>query len=72
MSGGGGVSIIAAWAAVRNFMRGGRKDSQDPERARLDAEELREVEYESMGMQVPPPVASPRTGPLGRILRRRG
>lgn len=71
MSGGGGVSIIAAWAAVRNFIRPGRRGAQDPERARLDAAELREVEYESMGMQAPS-VASPRPNFVRRILRRRG
>ena len=53
MSGGGGVSIIAAWAAVRNFIRGGRGAEVNPQRAALDAEELRDVEYQSMGMEAP-------------------
>jgi hypothetical protein len=51
--GGGGSSIIAAYAVVRNLFRSGRKADQSPERAGLDAEELREVEYESMGLPVP-------------------
>ena len=53
LSGGGGTSIIAAWAAVRNFVRGGRGAEVDSQRAALDAAELRDVEYQSMGMEAP-------------------
>ena len=51
--GGGGSSIIAAYAAIRSFLRSGGNADRNPERACLDAEELREVEYESMGLPVP-------------------
>jgi len=51
-SGGGGPSIIAAYAVIRNFLRPGRTEHDD-ERAALDAEELREVQYTSMGLPVP-------------------
>lgn len=51
--GGGGSSIIAAYAVVRNLIRTGSLAKADDERAKLDSEELREVEYESIGMAVP-------------------
>jgi hypothetical protein len=49
--GGGGSQIIAAYAVVRYFIRTGRAPSA--ERVKADAEELREVEYASMGLAVP-------------------
>lgn len=70
MSGGsgGGSSIIAAYAVVRNLIRTGSAKGDD-ERAKLDSEELREVEYESMGMAVPEhqPTTPARSTALGRL-----
>lgn len=51
--GGGGSQILGAYAVIRNLIRTGGVAHENDERARLDAEELREVEYESMGMAVP-------------------
>jgi hypothetical protein len=74
MSGGsgGGSPIIAAYAVVRNLIRTGRAARYDDERARLDAEELREVEYESMGLAVSehPSARTARSTFPGRLLRR--
>ena len=69
-SGGGGSSIFAAYAVVRNLIRPGRAGGEDGERATLDAEELREVEYASMGLPVPEsPMPTARPGRLHRLLR---
>lgn len=74
MSGGAGAGapIIAAYAVVRNLIRPGRAGNEDDERAKLDAAELREVEYQSMGL--PTPRANPQPhGPLsflGRLFHR--
>ena len=73
MSGaGGGSSIFAAYAVIRNKIRGGSSANATPERAALDAEELREVEYETMGMAVPEHQLERRTRSsfLRRLLRR--
>ncbi len=51
--GGGGAPLFGAYAVVRNLLRGGRSPKEDAQRAALDAEELRDVEYESMGMHAP-------------------
>lgn len=70
--GGGGSSIIAAYAVVRNFIRTGRRAKEDDERAELDSEELREVEYASMGLPVSehPLTPTARSNFLRRLLRR--
>ena len=72
-SGGGGSSIIAAYAVIRYFIRTGRAAKEDDERARLDSEELREVEYASMGrpVQEHPPTPTARSTFLRRLLRSR-
>ncbi len=69
--GGGGSSIIAAYMVIRNLLRGGRT-SHDDERARLDAEELRQVQYTSMGLEAPELRHEPSTrlSLLRRLLRR--
>jgi hypothetical protein len=68
---GGGSSIIAAYAVIRNLIRPGRSAEDDAEQAQLDSAELRQVEYESMGMSVPndPPTATARSTLLGRLRR---
>jgi hypothetical protein len=69
-SGGGGSSIFAAYAVIRNAILPGRAGDEDGERAALDAEELREVEYTSMGLAVPkPPMPTVRPGRLQGLLR---
>jgi hypothetical protein len=70
--GGGGSSIIAAYAAVRALIRTGPPATVDDERAELDSEELREVEYESIGLPVPEhrPKSTGRLSFLRRLIRR--
>lgn len=72
-SGGGGSPIIAAYAIVRNLIRTGRAAREDDERAKLDSQELREVEYASMGLTVPEHPLAPdaRSTFLGRLRRSR-
>lgn len=73
MSGGsGGSSIYAAYAAVRALIRTSPPAKVDHERAELDSEELREVEYESIGQPVPghQPASSARLSFLRRLNRR--
>lgn len=71
--GGGGSSIIAAYAVIRNFIRARRTPEDEDARARLDAEELREVEYASMGLPLPEhdATSTPRPTLLQRVLRAR-
>jgi hypothetical protein len=59
MSSGGGPPILGAYAVVRNLIRTPRSASDASARARLDAEELREVEYAAMGLHVPGHPAAP-------------
>jgi hypothetical protein len=68
MSSGGGPPILGAYAVVRNLLRTGRGSKETAARAALDAEELRDVEYATMGMTAPEhqPVPSAWT----RLLRR--
>jgi hypothetical protein len=70
--GGGGSSIFAAYAAVRALIRTGPPAKVDDERAELDSEELREVEYESIGLPVPEhqPIPTARLSFLRRLIRR--
>ena len=69
-AGGGGASIIAAYAVIRNFIRACRTPEEEDARARLDAEELREVEYAAMGLPLPEHASEPTARPtfLGRLL----
>ena len=71
-SGGGGSSVLAAYMIIRNKLRGGSPANASPERVALDAEELREVEYEEMGLPLPEhqPPPSTRRSFLRRLLRR--
>lgn len=69
---GGGSSIIAAYAVVKAFLRRGRSVDASEEQAALDREELREVEYEEMGMLPPKrPVERSMTSRILRVLGRR-
>jgi hypothetical protein len=69
-----GSPIIGAWAVVRAKFSG-KDASRASGQAALDAEELREVEYAEMGLEVPPrPAAAPerpRRGWFARLLGRR-
>jgi hypothetical protein len=67
--GGGGSPIFGAYAVIRNRFRAGTSGKLNDERAELDAEELREVEYESMGIAVPEHKATPpaRSGVFSRV-----
>jgi hypothetical protein len=71
-SSGGGSSIIAAYAVIGNAIRRGRAGRVDGARAALDAEELRAVEYASMGLPVPeqPHVSAGRSTIVGRLRSR--
>ncbi len=73
MSGpGGGSPIIAAYAVVKAFLQRGRSVDDIEERARLDDEELREVEYEEMGLPLPKrPVDRPPRSRFFGLIRRR-
>ena len=69
---GGGSSIIAAYAVVKAFLRPGRSVDASEEQAALDREELREVEYEEMGLSPPKqPVEQSITRRILRALGRR-
>ena len=72
MSSGGAPSILGAYAVVRNLIRYGRGAKQRDERARLDSEELREVEYATMGLALPEhqPTPAVRSTGLGRLRSR--
>lgn len=73
--GGGGVSLFGAWAIVRLLFSGRKSMDEAARRAALDAEELREVEYQDMGMVLPPRMTggsvTPPPGRLDRWLGRR-
>jgi hypothetical protein len=57
---GSGPPIISAYAVVKAFLQRGRSVDDIEEQAELDDEELREVEYEEMGLPLPKrPVEQP-------------
>ena len=71
--GGGGVSLFGAWAFVRMLFSGRKSADEVDRRAALDAEELREVEYENMGLPVPPRADDlPGSRPSSRLARLMG
>lgn len=55
--GGSGPSVISAWAALKSALGIDKLAPEDSQRAALDREELREVEYEEAGLPVPPRAA---------------
>ncbi len=73
MSGpGGGSPVIAAYAVIKAFLQRGRSVDDIEAQAELDHEELREIEYEEMGLPLPKrPVDRPPRSRLFGLIRRR-
>jgi hypothetical protein len=68
--GGGGTSIFAAFAIVKSLFRGKTSIDDIEQQAALDHEELREVEYEEMGLPLPKRLDEAATSRRFRGLRR--